>query len=210
MRYDACVMDRGGVRMRALVVLVACSCSVGDGSENASSFGSNTAPVTVSTTTPMSNSGSDTDDDDSSGSGEGDASSGSEAGTTGEGTTSGSSGAPATTDGSTGMTTAVATGGEQPDDGMYSPCMMAAECVGLTYCATVMDAMGGMAGYCTALCADPTSDCNPTPGGTAVPICFPFGEGGTEPNLCALDCSAGQVCPAPMICYPLETGSICA
>jgi hypothetical protein len=201
----------GRLRWRGVGALVVAACSVGEGSENASSFGSATVPgTTVPVSASDSGTATDIEDDDGSASGESAASSGGGASTS-DGSTSavGSSGSPTSTDPTTDPTTGMGTG-QQPEMGMYSPCMMAAECVGLTYCATVTDAMGGMSGYCTNLCETPAADCDPTPGGTAEPICFPFGEDGGDPMLCALDCSGGQTCPTPMMCYPLTGGSICA
>jgi hypothetical protein len=87
--------------------------------------------------------------------------------------------------------------GQQPADGMYSACDDAADCFGLEFCET---------GFCTSECTNAAVDCDPSPGGTALPTCFMFGL----ESLCALDCSGGSTCPTPMQCTPVTTGSVCS
>jgi len=159
----------------------------------------------------------DSDDDDDESEGEEDTESASSGdGTTG-GTAGGSTGATMTGGmtgmpmGSTGMpmgSTSMGDGGlEQPLDGMYSECMVPEDCaLPNNVCITIN--MG--AGFCTNQgCANPAADCDPTPGGTAVPICFPLELNMMPAMSCALDCSAGQICPTGMACAVLEDGSIC-
>lgn len=103
--------------------------------------------------------------------------------------------------------------GMQPQDGMYSPCLTAQEC-GMTpiLCITVVDAMMNPTdGFCSETgCANPAIDCAPSPGGTATPRCMPVTVNAMALQACALDCSAGKVCPAPMQCYDLDgVGMVC-
>ena len=99
---------------------------------------------------------------------------------------------------------------EQPANGMYSACLQASTCVGLTTCFTVTEGNDVVDGFCTrAPCIDPTTDCDPSPGGTSVPICFDMLVGGSPTMGCALDCSGGKTCPGGMQCYSLASGQIC-
>jgi hypothetical protein len=96
---------------------------------------------------------------------------------------------------------------------MYSDCLDVADCVGQTTCVTIDDAgMNPADGFCTtAPCTDPGTDCNPSPGGTAEPICIEISVGGNPAMGCALDCSAGKTCPNGMLCYTLPgSGDVCA
>jgi hypothetical protein len=63
-------------------------------------------------------------------------------------------------------------------------------------CADIRD------GFCTIEdCIDPATDCDPSPGGTATPMCYQ--------DWCVLDC-AFKACPTGMSCYELGSGdSIC-
>ncbi|MBV1859626.1 MAG: hypothetical protein KUG77_14530 [Nannocystaceae bacterium] len=101
---------------------------------------------------------------------------------------------------------------EQPEDGMYSPCGSIVDCIGLTACLTATDTGGQpIDAFCTAgACDSPLAQCDPTPGGTAVPICLPIELAGVMDTLCALDCSQGQECPDGMDCRTLAAGSICS
>lgn len=87
-------------------------------------------------------------------------------------------------------------GGGQPDDGMYSACITADHCPGLAGCATIGDPPTD--GFCTDLCAGPNNPagCDPSPEGTATVTCMVL----SGFDLCALDCSGGKTCPAPMVC----------
>lgn len=103
--------------------------------------------------------------------------------------------------------------GMQPEDGMYSPCLTAQEC-GMTpiLCITILDAMMNPSdGFCSETgCANAAVDCAPSPGGTAVPRCMPVTVNQMAQQACALDCSGGKVCPAPMQCYDLDgVGMVC-
>lgn len=100
---------------------------------------------------------------------------------------------------------------QQPDDGMYSDCLSSVECIGLTTCLTILDGNGQATdGFCTSGgCNSPLAQCDPTPGGNSMPVCFPIEQNGIPDTVCALDCSAGQACPAGMQCQALSSGSIC-
>ncbi len=127
--------------------------------------------------------------------------------TSGDTTASGSS----DTD-TTGGESSGGTPSEQPEDGMYSQCVSVVDCIGLTACLTVNDSSGApIDPFCTAgSCESPLAQCDPTPGGTAVPICLPVDMAGVMDNVCALDCSMGQQCPAGMECKTLAEGAICS
>ena len=101
---------------------------------------------------------------------------------------------------------------EQPEDGMYSACASPVDCIGFTTCLTATDTGGQpIDPFCTdGACSSPLADCQPTPGGTAVPICLEVEIGGVMDSVCALDCSQGQECPAGMDCRTLTGGSICS
>lgn len=101
---------------------------------------------------------------------------------------------------------------QQPDDGMYSQCGSVVDCIGLTTCLTAIDTGGQpIDAFCTAgACTSPLAQCDPTPGGTAVPICLEVDSGGVMDTVCALDCSQGQACPTGMNCRTLAGGSICS
>lgn len=115
-------------------------------------------------------------------------------------------------------TEAVATGDEtsdevppeQPATGMYSHCLDVAACVGLTTCFTVSEGTDEVDGFCTrAPCVDPTTDCDPSPGGSSTPTCFEMVVAGMSAMGCGLDCSGGKTCPAGMQCYTLAADMIC-
>jgi len=95
---------------------------------------------------------------------------------------------------------------------MYSSCDSIVDCIGLTACLTATDTGGQpIDPFCTAgACKSPLAQCDPTPGGTAVPICLPTDMGGVMDTVCALDCSQGQACPDGMDCRTLAGGSICS
>jgi hypothetical protein len=106
------------------------------------------------------------------------------------------------------------TGGGQPADGMYSHCLAAAECVGVNLCITItpQGAMEPSTGFCSSTgCAMPATDCDPSPGGTATPVCVPVTVNMMPQQACALDCAGGKTCPAPMTCTSVNgLGMICA
>lgn len=130
------------------------------------------------------------------------------------GDTSGEPPGTSTTAGSTTATTTTTDTGmvsEQPEDGMYSACDMASDCVGFTACLTTNDAAGQpIDPFCTDTCTMPLASCDPTPSGTAVPSCLEVDNTGTVLTVCVLDCSGGQLCPAGMECRTLPMGSICS
>jgi hypothetical protein len=98
--------------------------------------------------------------------------------------------------------------GAQPGAGMYAPCLDAGACPGLGACFQTLDATTMMPsdGFCTIVgCADPALDCDPSPGGTAVPACYTTGGS----SVCALDCSGGATCPTGMTCTTFVDGQLC-
>jgi hypothetical protein len=99
-------------------------------------------------------------------------------------------------------------GGVPPAMGMYSECLVPEECLApINVCIVVNDTEG----FCTNMaCTNPATDCEPSPGGTATPICFPIELNGMPTASCALGCAGGLTCPAGMTCWPLAEGSICA
>ena len=188
--------------------ILATACTV-DGSSG--DFG---GVPTASASGPSQTNSSDDDDDESEGEEDTEASAsddttGGSGGTTGMAMTSGSTGMGMTA-GSTSMgmgSSGDDSGLEQPASGMYSECTVPEDCVAPSnVCITIN--MG--VGFCTNMgCANPAADCDPTPGGTAVPICFPIELNMMPDSSCALDCSGGQICPTGMACAVLEGGSIC-
>lgn len=95
--------------------------------------------------------------------------------------------------------------GMQPAMGMYADCTVAA-CSGLAnVCLTITENDIDLGAFCTAQgCANPALDCDPSPGGTATPVCLDATVNGMPDSLCALSCAGGATCPAPMICAPLS------
>jgi len=177
---------------------------VSNGGSGFTSAGSSVS-VSVGTTVP-------TDESDT-----GDSSS-ETGGTTGEATSSTGG-----DDSGTGGTTAATldpTGGSsggvdptdgQPADGMYSPCLQAAECAPLSLCIQSVDAdMNPIDGFCSATgCSNPAMDCDPAPGGTATPVCVPITVNAMAQMACALNCQ-GLVCPTGMMCLNFtDLGMIC-
>lgn len=162
-----------------------------------SPFGTATTPVTSAAT--MNDSG-DADSGDSDG--------GSSSG--GGGTSGGSSdgGVATSTTGTTmtGDSSGDGGSGTQPTDGMYSSCAVAADCDAL--CITISDPGGGVkGGFCSGFpCANPAVDCDPSPGGTAVPACLPIDIDMMANTACYLSCAGGATCPAPMSCSAIEGG----
>ncbi|MEX1366306.1 MAG: hypothetical protein AB1Z98_24490 [Nannocystaceae bacterium] len=194
-----------------LIALALPGCTVDPGDNNP--FGTAT-PVTSA---PPSN---DTGDED------GTATSGSDtAGATGgsgpqDGTTDGGdSTGPAVTTGPMMTTTGVTAGGStddgggngmQPANGMYSSCLVAGDCDFL--CITLTDDLGAvLGGFCSDFpCINPAIDCDPSPGGTAIPSCIGIEINMVPDTACYLDCTGGLSCPSPMVCEPVVGGlSIC-
>jgi hypothetical protein len=101
--------------------------------------------------------------------------------------------------------------GGQPGTGMYAHCLAPEQCAGgsINVCITIND---GRTGFCTnSTCTNPAVDCDPSPGGTAEPICYPITINDMPAQSCALDCAGGKTCPGGMQCFALEGGlSVCA
>lgn len=198
----------GRVAVSALVVLLACEVD----SPEETTFG--VPSMTAAMTTPV---GDDDDDEDTEGDSEGTADDddddddmATDDGTTGS---AGSSSGAVTTlttmpPGDDSTDGGAVDGGEQPAMGMYSDCLLPADCAAPSNVCLVVNMDDG---FCTNMgCVTPAVDCDPTPGGTAVPICYPVELDMVPQDSCALDCSAGQTCPLGMMCYALADGSICA
>jgi hypothetical protein len=79
--------------------------------------------------------------------------------------------------------------------------MAAADCPNNGGCLTLGDPVTD--GFCTDDGVCPAG-CDPPPGEAPV-TCL----AGTGYNVCALDCSAGQACPTPMVCTSLSGGTVC-
>jgi hypothetical protein len=189
-------------------VAASLACTV-DGSDN-DPFGATTVPstsvTTVGTTTPATGESSSSAGSDSSGtagSSESSSSGGGES-STGADEASSSGSADDTTGGGNGM---------QPADGMYSSCAVAMDCgVVPALCITITDMMmQPLGGFCSETgCTNPAMSCDPSPGGTATPICMAIDVSGAPAQACALDCSGGKICPLPMQCQPLASAMVCA
>ncbi len=90
--------------------------------------------------------------------------------------------------------------------GHYDPCMgippfLHCDDPANLFCATVGDLNQPTHAVCSAFTCNDASDCPAAPAtGTAEPACADFvaGDGFGE---CFLDCSAGQSCPAGMVCF---------
>ncbi len=103
--------------------------------------------------------------------------------------------------------------GGQPQDGMYSHCLDANECSAPTnLCIQIQVDMVIQDGFCTVTgCSNPAVSCDPSPGGTATPICVGVMVNGMAEQACALDCSANKTCPMGMECWSLTGGlMLCA
>lgn len=186
----------------ALLACVA-ACTVSNGGSGFTSAGSASASVTVGT--------APTDESDSGGSSsESGGSTGAATSSTG-GDTSGGGTTAATLDPTGGSSGAVDPTDGQPADGMYSPCLQAAECAPLSLCIQSVDAdMNPIDGFCSATgCSNPAMDCDPAPGGTAVPVCVPITVNNMAQMACALNCQA-LMCPTGMMCVNFtDLGMIC-
>lgn len=200
-------LEGAGEIGRCVVALLLIGCAVGDEADE-TTFGSASFDPTQATgsgtTTagdPDASAGTDTSDEASSET--------SDADDDVSDTTTSSS---ATTDstGDTGSST-TADNGMQPDSGMYSDCLSTVECVGQDACITVLDAQQNpIDGFCSKDdCVDPITDCDPSPGGTATPVCFSLTLMGAPAEVCALDCAGGASCPGGMTCQDVTGGSIC-
>lgn len=194
--------------MGLAVVLVTACTTIDGGNDNP--FASAGNPVTSST--PATEGGEATG-------ATGDGSSGSGSTSTGDpgstGAVDSSSGGPPLTTGVTADGTSSEGGGGngmQPADGMYSACEIPEDCGFVPeLCITIGDAMNPVGGFCSQTgCANPAVDCDPSPGGTAVPICVPVEVDGAADSACALQCMGGLTCPVPMQCVNVTGfGEIC-
>lgn len=187
--------------------LLLCACTV-QSDDNAFGSASTTVATSVGTTVPSSDSGGDgsssgagstSDGDDGSSTGAADSGDTGSSSTTDDPTLEGSSGAVDPTDG-------------QPADGMYSPCLEGADCGNQpNLCIQSVDAdMNPIDGFCsTTGCANPAIDCDPAPGGTAMPTCVPITVNDMAAQACALNCQ-GLTCPTGMACASFTgLGMIC-
>lgn len=182
---------------------LAAACASGEdvgGSASPTSFTSASASASASATASatVSDSGSDsaTDDDGSAGDADsGDADSGDSDPSADAGSDSAAMGP-----------------GMQPEDGMYSDCLTAGQCVGLNTCVTILDVDNNPTdGFCSNnACEDPAAECDPTPAGDTVPFCMSLVLNGVDDTVCALDCSGDTPCPGGMICWDLGGVSVCA
>jgi hypothetical protein len=200
-----------GRRGAAAVLVLALGCTVED---NSNPFGAATVATsyptsvgtTIAATDESSSSSGEGSSDGETSSGGGEASSGGgEASSGGAVESSSSDGANDMTGGGVGM---------QPADGMYSSCVMPEDCgFSPTLCITIQDAMmNPLAGFCSETgCMNGGTNCDASPGGTATPMCMPVTVNNMADQACALDCSGGKTCPAPMVCRPLQGGlMVCA
>lgn len=190
---------RLGLAAAWIACLVACTVSNDDSGFTSASSAS--ATVSVGTTVPTDDSGGSSESGGSTGAGSsssgGDDTSG--GGSTGAGSSSSSEGAVDPTDG-------------QPTEGMYAPCLEGTDCGNMTnLCIQSVDAdMTPIDGFCsTTGCANPATDCDPAPGGTAMPACVPITVNNMAQMACALNCQ-GLVCPTGMVCMNFTNlGMIC-
>jgi len=185
------------------LVLALAACTVSNDDDDG--FTSTPTSVTVASTVP---------DDDSGGSSTatGDGSTASD-GSTGDSTGGDTSSTSATTvdptlDGSSSGGPIDPTDG-QPADGMWSMCTVAMDCGNLPIlCITNADMTDG---FCsTTGCTNAAVDCDPAPGGTAVPACVPITVNDVDEMACALNCAGGLLCPAGMVCMNFaDLGMVC-
>jgi hypothetical protein len=178
-----------------LAVVLSFGCSAGDGEGITVTFGDPTQSATTTATTASTATADSQDDDDDGPS---------------PTTSSDESATETVGDDTMGDDTESNGPSEQPATGMYSACLDVSMCVGQNACFTITEGMDVVDGFCTTVpCSDPTN-CNPSPGGTATPVCAEMLVGGSPTTGCALDCSQGKTCPAGMQCYTLATGEVCA
>ena len=185
------------------LVLALAACTVSNDDDDG--FTSTPTSVTVASTVP---------DDDSGGSstatGDGTtASGGSTGGSTDGGDTSSTSATTVdpTLDGSSSGGPIDPTDG-QPADGMWSACTVAMDCGNLPILCITNE--GATDGFCsTTGCTNAAVDCDPSPGGTAMPTCVPITVNDMMEMACALSC-AGLTCPTGMVCMNFaDLGMIC-
>ncbi len=195
-------------RIRSLAVLAAVGCSVSrDAEDSFGTPGPATAATSVSTTAGPDDGGSS---GEASSGGTGSAASG-DASTGTPAPSESSGGGPL--DGSSSADDGTGTG-MQPQDGMYSHCLLPGDCVGANLCITITPpgATEPSTGFCSQNgCADPMTSCSTNPGGTATPACVAVTVNMMPDQACALDCTGGLTCPAPMVCMSVTGfGFVCA
>lgn len=107
--------------------------------------------------------------------------------------------------GSTGVG-AESDGGEPPPvtgAAMYAPCDQGRECAD-GVCLKLVQGDVEIGSYCTAVCADPALDCDPS-GNATEEVCL-----AVDPHvLCGLECTGGLACPGAMSCFSFPTGDYC-
>lgn len=199
-----------GAHRSWLPIVLLCACTV-DGNDN-DPFGSGTVPGPTTTIAMTTTAATGEESGSESGSTGGEE-------TTGSMTTSTTTGAESTgvdpvgTSGDAASSDDGGPDGMQPQDGMYSHCLTAEECGNLPILCITIGADPDMPtdGFCSEIdCVNAAIDCLPSPGGTATPICMPSTVNNMAEQVCALDCSAGKVCPMPMMCYNLtDIGMVC-
>jgi hypothetical protein len=98
--------------------------------------------------------------------------------------------------------------GMQPNTGMWMPCVDPRDC---DYSPALCITIGDLGGFCSDVgCMNPAADCAASPNGIAVPVCVPVTVNMMADTACALQCTGGLACPAPMECVNVEViGEIC-
>lgn len=110
----------------------------------------------------------------------------------------GTAGGPA---GAGGVGGAAGGGGGGGADGVYTQCIVDADCADGELCGAIALDYG----YCAAVCAA-DADCDARPfTGDATPICS-----AAQGSLCVLSCGNGETCPDEMACADLQGEAICA
>ena len=89
-------------------------------------------------------------------------------------------------------------GEDQPITGLYAPCLESEDCLQSDSC--LVFTIDGIVfdGFCTDNCVE-DSECEPSPGGTAIPTCFQ--------EACLLVCENGESCPNGMECTAISNGT---
>jgi hypothetical protein len=113
-----------------------------------------------------------------------------------------------------GSTTGGGGNGMQPLSGMWMACEVPEDCdYSPALCITITDDMEMLlGGFCSDVgCQNAAVDCAPSPNGIAVPVCVPVTVNMMADTACALQCTGGLACPAPMQCINvMGLGEICA
>jgi hypothetical protein len=197
-------MESERLRWGLALVLGLAACTVSNDDDGFVSVGSPTSVTVASTVTNDDSGGSSSDDSGSTSATEG------SSGTTGGGDSSSTSVTTVdpTLEGSSSDGAVDPTDG-QPADGMWSMCTVAMDCAMMP--ALCITNEGASDGFCSAIdCANPAADCDPSPGGTAMPACAPITVNGMAEQACVLSCAGGLVCPTGMVCMNFtDLGMIC-